>query len=229
MVAAIATVALVALDLGTKQWAVDELSFRRPGPARPVCAPDEDGFRMTQRVPLEDVVVIDDYLRLHYAENCGAAFGLLRQAPSFLRHAVFGLAALAASIVLSLMFWQGRGGALFAWSVPLIVSGAVGNLIDRARLGYVVDFIRFHIEDPALQGTFLYGFEWPTFNVADCGITIGVALLVLDGFRENRATETHPEAGGGNDGSGGGDGAGGARGSGGASSTSSSPASAAAE
>jgi len=187
-IAAAATVALVALDLGTKQWAVDELSFRRPGPSRPVCAPDDDGLRLTQRVPLPDVVLIEDYLRLHYAENCGAAFGLLRQAPVFVRHAVFGLAALAASLVLSWMFWQGRGGPLFAWSVPMIVSGAVGNLVDRARLGYVVDFIRFHIQDPGLQGTFLYDFEWPTFNVADCGITIGVALLVLDGFREGRET-----------------------------------------
>jgi signal peptidase II len=71
------------------------------------------------------------------------------------------------------MFVTGTGGKLFAWSVPLIVSGALGNLVDRVRLGYVVDFIRFHLQE---------GWEWPTFNVADSTITVGVALLLLDGL-----------------------------------------------
>ena len=66
-----------------------------------------------------------------------------------------------------------------------IVSGALGNLIDRVRYGYVVDFIRFHLQD---------GWEWPTFNIADCGITVGVILLVLDGFREGRAEAKEPKA-----------------------------------
>jgi signal peptidase II len=72
------------------------------------------------------------------------------------------------------MFARGNGGPLFAWSVPLVVSGALGNMIDRVRLGYVVDFIHFHVYD---------SFEWPTFNVADSTITVGVALLLLDGMR----------------------------------------------
>jgi signal peptidase II len=55
------------------------------------------------------------------------------------------------------------------------VSGALGNMVDRVRLGYVVDFIHFHVYD---------SFEWPTFNVADSTITIGVALLLLDGLRK---------------------------------------------
>lgn len=183
--ALVATILLVALDLWTKSWAAETLSFERPGEPPPVCAPDDAGYRYTQRVGLRPMVLVDGYLELKYAENCGAAFGLLRQAPNYLRHAVFGLAAVAASLVLSWMFVQGRGGPLFAWSVPLIVSGAIGNLVDRARLGYVVDFIRFHLQD---------GFEWPTFNVADCGITIGVALLVLDGFLEGRREEARSGA-----------------------------------
>jgi signal peptidase II len=55
----------------------------------------------------------------------------------------------------------------------LIASGALGNLIDRFRLGYVVDFIRFHVHE---------AFVYPTFNVADCTITVGVALLLIEGF-----------------------------------------------
>ena len=130
-------------------------------------------------------VLVDGYLMFRYAENCGAAFGLLRDAPPIARKIVFGIAALAASIVLFLMFVRGRGQQLFAYSVPLIVSGALGNLIDRVRYGYVVDFIRFHLQD---------GLEWPTFNIADCGITVGVILLVLDGFREGRAEAKEPKA-----------------------------------
>ena len=67
------------------------------------------------------------------------------------------------------LYWTGYGGTLFAVSVPLIASGALGNLVDRFRLGYVVDFIRFHVRE---------AFVWPTFNVADITITVGVALLL---------------------------------------------------
>jgi signal peptidase II len=63
------------------------------------------------------------------------------------------------------------------------VSGAVGNLFDRVRHGYVVDFIRFHVHDK---------FEWPTFNVADITIVIGVGLLLLDGMRKDAGKEAKP-------------------------------------
>src|SRR5690606_10370962 len=88
-------------------------------------------------------VLIADYLEFQYAESCGAAFGLLRDADDWVRRAVFGVAALGAVVALMWMFVVGRGGPLFAWSVPFVVSGAVGNLVDRVRYGYVVDFIRF--------------------------------------------------------------------------------------
>jgi len=172
-----ATIALLAADLGSKAWAEGALSTERFGDPPPVCEPDEFGRVATQRVRTESVVLVEGYLMMRYAENCGAAFGLLRDAPPMARKAVFGLAAAAASIVLFVMFIRGRGHTLFAWSVPMIVSGALGNLVDRVRYGYVVDFIRFHLQD---------GWEWPTFNIADCGITVGVVLLVLDGFRESR-------------------------------------------
>jgi signal peptidase II len=170
--------ALVALDLGTKAWALGELSSPRPGShAPPVCEPDEHGRQFMQRLPSDVVTVVPGYVELRYAENCGAAFGLLREAHPLVRRSIFGIAAGVACAVLLWMFVQGRGGSLFAWSVPFIVSGAVGNLVDRMRLGFVVDFIRLHIHD---------GPSWPTFNVADAAITVGVALLLLDGLREGR-------------------------------------------
>ncbi|MCC6874741.1 MAG: signal peptidase II [Sandaracinaceae bacterium] len=174
-------IACLAADLGSKQWALDSLSTERPGERPAVCEVDAQGYPRWQRIRQEPVVLIEGYLELDYAENCGAAFGLLRDSPSWIRHTIFGLAASAAAIALMVMFVQGRGGPLFAWSVPFVVSGALGNLVDRLRLGYVVDFIRFHVHD---------SFEYPTFNVADIVIVIGVALLVLDGSKKPKEAKT---------------------------------------
>jgi len=161
-------------DLGSKEWALDSLSRDRRGTAAPVCQPDEQGYTRYQRVPTEPHVWIDGVLVAHYAENCGAAFGMLRTAPSWVRALVFGLAALGACVVLTSMFVRGVGGRLFGAAVPLILSGAIGNVSDRLRHGFVVDFIQV---DPRL-------FEYPTFNVADIAISVGVGLLLIDGMRK---------------------------------------------
>ena len=78
-----------------------------------------------------------------------------------------------AVIALFVMLLRGNGGPLFAWSVPLVVSGALGNMIDRVRLGYVVDFIQWYWR----------GFHWPVFNVADSCIVIGATLMILFSLR----------------------------------------------
>ena len=161
-----------ALDLATKEWALDNLSRERTGTKPAVCQPDKNGYMGPQRIATEPHVVIDGYFVFHYAENCGAAFGILRTAPGWLRAGVFGLAALGACVVLTMMFIRGAGGKLFGAAVPMILSGAIGNLSDRVRHGFVVDFIQV---DPRW-------FEYPTFNFADCTITIGVILLLIDGI-----------------------------------------------
>lgn len=182
-IAALATLALLALDLWSKHWATENLSVEHPGTPPAVCA--EPG--RNQRLRGESVELIEGFMELSYAENCGAAFGLLNDSPSWIRRIVFGIAAVAAAAFLTMFFVRGKGGQLFAWSVPLVVSGAVGNLADRARLGYVVDFIRVHYEHEVnLLFTTLDRFEYPTFNVADITITIGVVLLILDGIVEER-------------------------------------------
>jgi signal peptidase II len=165
-------------DLASKEWALNALSRARVGEAPPTCEPDERGYLRMQRIPVDTVTVIDGYLELRYAENCGAAFGMLRTAPSWVRAAVFGIAGVGACIVLGMMFMRGSGGRLFAWSVPLVLSGAIGNLADRVRHGFVVDFIRFHIRN---------SWEYPTFNVADIAIAVGVGLLLLDGLKKPEA------------------------------------------
>ena len=123
------------------------------------------------------VVLIDGYLEFRYAENCGAAFGFMRDMPTLVRKGVFYVAAAGAVVLLLWMFVTGRGGTLFAISVPLIIAGAVGNFVDRVRLGYVVDFVRFHLNDR---------WAYPTFNVADAWITIGVTLILIEGFVDGR-------------------------------------------
>ena len=156
------------LDLWTKSLAAEALP----------CDPEvSESCRRIPGKPYDrsgGIELIPGYLDFSYAENRGAAFGMLNEAPKWVRATLFTTAAAIATGALMWMFITFHGGPLFAISVPLVVSGALGNMVDRWRLGYVVDFIRFHLND---------GWEWPTFNVADCTITVGVALLLLDGMR----------------------------------------------
>jgi signal peptidase II len=178
--AMLAAVVLTALDLGTKTWAENALSRARTGEAPPVCE-EEDGYIAYQRLRGEPRVLVENVLELEYAENCGAAFGIMRDAPAIARKVVFGIAATGAVLALFFLFATGRGGPLFAWSVPFVASGALGNLIDRVRYGYVVDFIHVYYEP--------WDFDYPTFNVADITITVGVILLILDSFRAEPAPQ----------------------------------------
>jgi signal peptidase II len=180
----LAAVALTAADLWSKSWAEGALSHARLGDPPEVCAFDEDGFVRYQRLPGDTISLVSDVFELEYAENCGAAFGLLRQAPTIVRRVVFGIAAVAATAVLLYLFVMGRGGPYFAASVPLVISGAIGNFFDRFLYGYVVDFIHFHYEHPIL---WMDRFDYPTFNVADIAITVGVVLLLIDGMRNEPA------------------------------------------
>ena len=173
----VAIAGLTAADLGTKAWALEHLSKPSESASDPVCERDELGRLHPQRAQRPPVVIIDGYLELRYAENCGAAFGFMRDMPTIVRKGVFYIAAVGAVVLLLWMFVTGRGGRLFAISVPLIIAGALGNLVDRVRYGYVVDFVRAHIDN-----------EWayPTFNVADAWITIGVVLILVEGFLDGR-------------------------------------------
>jgi signal peptidase II len=119
---------------------------------------------------LDDVgsIQVLPFFRLTLVENRGVSFGLLRADNAFGRWA---LVVVAAAVVAGLIWWVRKTDRpLFAAAVGLVIGGALGNnLIDRARIGRVVDFLDF---------SGLY-FPW-VFNVADSAITVGVLLLLLD-------------------------------------------------
>jgi signal peptidase II len=123
------------------------------------------------RLPLgASMPVIDGFLSLTLVLNPGLAFGLLGTIPTAWRWVVAALSLVAlavlARVALRVLPTGGRLGRL---AIGLIFGGAVGNLIDRARFGAVVDFVDVHWR----------GWHWPAFNVADSAITVGVTLLAL--------------------------------------------------
>jgi lipoprotein signal peptidase len=113
-------------------------------------------------------------LSLTFVRNTGVTFGLLTDSGP-LSHLV--LAAIALGVTAALFIWLRRAeSGLTATALGAIGGGAIGNVADRLRFGWVVDFIHFHL------GTW----SWYVFNVADAAIVCGVAVLVLDGLRPRR-------------------------------------------
>jgi signal peptidase II len=125
------------------------------------------------------ITVIPDYFDIVHARNQGAAFGVLRD--SSIRLPFLIGVSLFAAVVIVLVFRKLRPDQkLSAWGLSLVLSGALGNLIDRVRLGEVVDFLSVH----------WHGHYWPAFNVADSAICVGVGLLALDMILEERRKKT---------------------------------------
>jgi len=115
-----------------------------------------------------------------YARNYGAAFSFLGDAGGWQRW-LFTLIAVVVSIVLSVWLARlQRPQWKLSLALVLIVAGAIGNLIDRSLYGYVVDFLHVYYQE----------WHYPVFNIADCAITIGAALLIWDSFSPDVVEET---------------------------------------
>lgn len=126
---------------------------------------------------LGDVHPITSFFDLVRAHNFGAAFSFLHGASGWQRWFFLGLGLAAATFIVWLLRRHGHQ-KLFACALTLILGGALGNVIDRAIHGYVVDFLQVHAG----------GWYFPAFNVADSAITIGAILLILDELRRVRRT-----------------------------------------
>jgi len=150
---------VLALDQITKAWAQSALP----------------------RLGRAGITVVAGCFNLAYAENRNAAFGILEAVPYEVRRIVLTAFAIGAIVVLLVALFTNRIQRTWtAAATGLILGGAVGNVIDRARLGFVVDFIVWHVGDK---------FYWPTFNIADSGIVVGVFILLwVSYWVDRRAT-----------------------------------------
>ena len=117
---------------------------------------------------------ITGFFNLVLVFNKGAAFSFLAGAGGWQTPLLVAFALIAAGVV-SILLVRSPARGLFSAGLALILGGAVGNVIDRLRFGHVVDFVDLHAA----------GWHWPAFNVADSAITLGAALLILDGFRHH--------------------------------------------
>ncbi|MEE3331324.1 MAG: signal peptidase II [Myxococcota bacterium] len=128
----------------------------------------------------ERVPVIDGLFELTHVRNPGGAFSFLADAAPEIRLAFFGVAAVLAIVMLLVFFWRLPAEAtLAAAALGLVLGGAVGNLTDRIVFGgEVIDFLTVHLTTT---------YTWPTFNVADSAVVVGVIILLVETFLEERA------------------------------------------
>jgi signal peptidase II len=129
----------------------------------------------------DTVPVIPEVFNIVHTHNRGAAFGILSTAPEAIRLTVLVGFALGILGLIGYMLWQAtRPGQVQHWinrvSLALVMGGAVGNLWDRILSGSVTDFLQ----------VFIGSYEWPSFNVADMGISIGATLMAIDLIFTNR-------------------------------------------
>ena len=124
----------------------------------------------------ESITISENFFHITYILNRGAAFGLFSDSSESFRKPFFIiLSVLAVSGVIYFFIAYARDNTLNQIALALILSGAVGNLIDRIFLGVVRDFIDVH----------WYNLHWPTFNIADTSICIGTGLLILGLYKED--------------------------------------------
>ena len=148
------------IDQTTKAWAVRRLRFG------------------------DDISVIQGFLNFAYAENTGVAFSMLDDQGNTGRWGLSIVALVAASLVIYFFWRTPRSDDRILGALALLLAGIAGNVTDRLRLGFVVDFIDVQFGS----------WHYPTFNVADIAICIGAGLLILDMFlskrRESQSTTT---------------------------------------
>lgn len=127
------------------------------------------------------VHVFENFWHFRYVENPGAAWGMFSTLPEHIRRPFFHVISLTAIGFIVFMFRRlPKDAGLVRMALSLVLGGAMGNFADRLARGYVIDFIDWHwMNQPSLR--------WPTFNVADAAICIGVALLLADSLKKKPA------------------------------------------
>lgn len=122
----------------------------------------------------QEFIPVLPFFSLVRVHNTGAAFSFLADAGGWQRWFFITIGIIATVIIVRLL--RRHGDEPIALPLALVLGGALGNVIDRIVLGYVVDFLYFHYK----------GFAWPAFNVADMAISVGAALLIWDSLRGHK-------------------------------------------
>ncbi len=148
---------VLIIDQVSKAWATDKL------------------------LPVDSLEVIPNFFRFTYARNRGVAFSLFADSKYEIKWVLAAISLLAAIGVAYYLIRLAANNSRLNISLSLLLAGIVGNLIDRVRLGEVVDFIDFHWYEK---------YTWPTFNIADAAICVGAALLALEMLFEEK-TSSH--------------------------------------
>jgi signal peptidase II len=187
----LSALALVLVDQWVKYEMVARLTTRFDGLPTvgsrlgalygPAPQPGWDGLHFHPKKP---IVFSEDFLMLRYAENPGAAFGLFRRLPPGARGPLFHLVSIGAVVLITIYYLRLNGTRQERWALiglPLVLGGAIGNWVDRLARGFVIDFIEAHWKEV---------YTWPSFNVADSAIVVGVIFLLIDGMvrRERKPT-----------------------------------------
>jgi len=180
----VVTLGIIALDQWTKYLVVRDFTILFDGVptlgerlrAMYSSAPPE-GLDGMHYHPKRSLTISEDFFRIRYAENPGAAWGLFRNLPEDVRGPLFHVVSIGAVILISYYFMKLSGSdpaeKWALWGLPLVLGGAIGNYVDRLARGFVVDYLEAHWYDKA---------SWPVFNIADSAICVGVGMLVLDAF-----------------------------------------------
>lgn len=155
------TIIILFLDQLTKYWAITSLK------------------------PVSMIEVIPGFFRLTYATNRGVAFSMFAESELNVRLIFATVSTLAAIFVIIYLARTPATRVRMNAALSLLLAGIIGNLIDRVRLGEVIDFLDFHLGEK---------YTWPTFNLADAAICVGAALLALEMLREEKAARMRPSA-----------------------------------
>ena len=118
----------------------------------------------------DEIDIIRGFFKFSYTENPGIAFGMLNNGN--VKWLLVTISVVAILVVVYYMKRTPASNTLLLWSLALLAAGICGNLIDRVRLGRVIDFILLYYKD----------YQWPVFNIADTAITIGAALMAIELF-----------------------------------------------
>jgi signal peptidase II len=169
----------VGLDQGTKQWAYHTLlddEFHAKSDEHPVCGDDKQELARARfvRRHQENITVIDGLFELRYVENCASAFGMLGNAPEWFRFPFFIVVSVFAAFFIPYLYRKTPANQrLMLYAMPFVLGGAVGNLLDRLFFRYVIDFVDWYVTIDGVDR------HWPTFNVADAAIVVGIGLMLL--------------------------------------------------